>query len=56
MSEPSELQKEINKAFIAISTVPVSGDSVDRMAMAREHLHRAYMLAAPEPKEAEPDG
>lgn len=41
----SELQKEINEAFIIISSIPVTEDSVDRMAMAREHLRRAYQMA-----------
>ena len=44
----NELQKEINEAFIMISSIPVTEDSVDRMAMARGHLRRAYKLATPE--------
>ena len=52
----SELQKEINEAFIMISAIHVTGDNVDRMAMAREHLRNAYKLAAPKPKEVESNG
>ena len=52
----NDLQKEINDAYIALAAIPVSGDHVEIMAAAREHLRRAYKLAAPEPKEAEPDG
>lgn len=51
----SELQKEINEAFMMISSIPVTGDSVDRMAMARGHLRRAYQLAE-ESKEGKDDG
>lgn len=43
----TDLQKEINQAFKLISAVPVSGDGVDVMAAAREHLRTAYQMAAP---------
>ena len=51
----SDLQKEINNAFIMISSIPVVGDSVDRMAKAREHLRRAYQMAGGN-KEEKNDG
>lgn len=51
----SELQKEINEAFIMISSIPVTDDSVDRMSMAREHLRRAYQMAG-ESEEEKNDG
>lgn len=47
----TELQKELNQAFAVLATFAVSGDAVDRMAMAREHLRRAYKLAG----ETEPE-
>lgn len=49
----SELQNEINEAFIMISTIPVSGDNAERMAMARAHLRRAYKLADPPEEKAD---
>ena len=51
----TDLQKEVNEAFMIISSIPVTGDSVDRMAMAREHLRRAYQMAE-ESKEEKDDG
>lgn len=41
----NEIQKQLDKAFTLISAIPVSGDVVDIMAMAREHLRSAYNLA-----------
>ena len=52
----SELQKELNEAYAALAAIPVSGDHVEVMAAAREHLRRAYKLAGPEPKEDESNG
>ena len=52
----NELQKEINDAYNALAAIPVTGDCVEVMAAAREHLRRAYKLASPEPKEAESNG
>lgn len=43
----TDLQKEIDQAFKLISAVPVSGDGVDVMSAAREHLRAAYQMAAP---------
>lgn len=37
-----ELSKEINSAYIMISNIPVTGDSVDAMAVARASLRRVY--------------
>lgn len=47
----SELEKEIDQAFACLSTIPVSGDNVEIMAAAREHLRRAFKLAQPEKEE-----
>ena len=52
----TDLQKEIDAAYNALAAIPVSGDHVEVMAAAREHLRRAYKLSASERKEAEPDG
>lgn len=41
----NEIQKQLDKAFTLISAIPVSGDAVDIMAMARKHLRSAYDLA-----------
>ena len=56
MTEMTELQEEINNVYTAIAVIPVSGDHVEVMAAAREHLRRAYKLAASELKEADPSG
>ena len=56
MTEMTELQEEINNVYTAIAVIPVSGDHVEVMAAAREHLRRAYKLAASELKEAEHSG
>lgn len=41
----NDLQKELDRAFLLLSDIPVSGDAVDLMSMAREHLRTAYKLA-----------
>lgn len=49
--------ERINKAFIALSRIYVSGDAVALMAEVRKELRAAYQLAkecqTEEPKEAE---
>ena len=52
----TDLQKEISDVYNALAAIPVAGDHVEVMAAAREHLRRAYKLAASELKEANPDG
>lgn len=47
----TDLQKELDRAFKLISAVHVSGDGVDVMAAAREHLRTAYKMAAPAEEE-----
>lgn len=47
----NEIQKQLDKAFTLISAIPVSGDAVEIMAMAREHLRSAYNLAGEEDRE-----
>lgn len=47
-----ELQKELKAAFEAICRVAVSGDSVDLIVIAKQHLKKAYGLV----KRAEGDG
>ena len=37
-----EIMDSINTAFKAISSIPVTGDSVDAMAVARAQLRKAY--------------
>lgn len=50
----NELQKVLDRAFKALSAIPVCGDSVELMAMARESLRTAYRLAGG--KEEHADG
>ena len=40
------LSKELDQVFKLISALPVSGDGVDVMSAAREHLRAAYQMAA----------
>ena len=47
-----ELKKELDEAFRLLCGITVSGDCVELMAAAKEHLRRAYGLA----KEAGKDG
>ena len=47
-----ELQKTINEAFSYISAIPVTGDSVELMAAAKDALRRAYKLSEDKPEEA----
>jgi len=47
----TELQKEIDRAFTCLSAIPVSGDNVEIMAAAREHLRKAFKLAQTEKEE-----
>lgn len=44
----NDLQNALDQAFRALSAIPVSGDSVELMAMARESLRTAYRLAGGE--------
>ena len=41
----TELQTEINEAFACIAAIPVTGDQVEIMALAREYLRKAFALA-----------
>ena len=52
----NELQKELDEVFRLISAIPVSGESVEVMAMARERLRRAYQQAGRTEKEEEHGG
>ena len=36
------IMESLNTAFKAISSIPVTGDSVDAMAVARAQLRKAY--------------
>lgn len=40
----NELQNEIDQAFRLLTALPVSGDGVEIMAGAKEHLRKAYRL------------
>lgn len=40
----SDLIQELEQAFQMLSTIPVCGDAVDRMALARAHLVNAYRI------------
>ena len=49
----TEVQREIDEVYKLVSVVQVSGDAVDIMASAREHLRRAYaMTKEPDTEEA----
>ena len=38
----NEILKELNSAFQIVSTIPVTGDSVDAMAAVRSKLRKVY--------------
>ena len=42
MRPMDEILKELDEAYKAISSIPVAGDAVDAMAVARAHLRKAY--------------
>lgn len=39
------LREELKQAYAFLSAIPVSGDHVEIMAAAREHLRKAFKLA-----------
>lgn len=39
-----DLQEKLNEVYTLLSGIPVSGDSVELMAAAKEHLRRIYSL------------
>lgn len=41
----NEIMDEINNAFKLISGIPVQGDFVEVMALAKEHLRKAFAIA-----------
>lgn len=48
----NNLQETLDKAFQALSAIPVAGDSVELMASAKESLRAAYRLAGAEREDA----
>lgn len=52
-----KIKKLMESVYNLISTVPVSGDAVERMAAARQQLRAAWQdLEAPEPEQEANDG
>ena len=51
----TDLQTALEKAYAFLSSIPVSGDSVEIMAAAREQLRNAFRMTQPE-KEDEHGG
>lgn len=41
----TNLHEELKQAYAFLSAIPVSGDHVEIMAAAREHLRKAFKLA-----------
>ena len=52
----SEMQKLIGEAFRAISAIPVTGEAVEMMALAKERLRQAYSLAEQNGEEGTDNG
>lgn len=50
-----EIRESLNRAYSILSTIPVAGDAVEKMAAARAELRKAYSLAGEAAKEA-PNG
>ena len=46
-----EIRQHIDKAYGYLSTIPVNGDFVEPMALARQELREAYALAEAREKE-----
>lgn len=46
-----DARKHIDTAFTALSRIPVTGDAVDMMALARQELRKAYAALTPTNKE-----
>ena len=44
----TKMQEELGLAFKLLSAIPVSGEGVEAMAAAREHLRNAFKLAEKE--------
>lgn len=51
-----EIMNSINTAFKAISSIPVTGDSVDAIAVARAQLRKAYAELEKVKEEVNADG
>ena len=47
-----KVKKLMDSAYKLLSTVPVTGDAVERMAAARQQLRQAYQLLDAEEQEA----
>lgn len=55
--DKDKIKKLLENAYNLISTLPVSGDAVERLAAARQDLRAAWKeLEAPEPEQEENDG
>lgn len=51
------VKMRLERAYNLISSLPVSGDAVERLAAARQDLRAAWKeLEAPEPEQEENDG
>lgn len=46
-----EIRQKIDKAYGYLSKIPVNGDFVEPMALARQELREAYVLAEAREKE-----
>lgn len=42
----NNIQKELDQAFKLVSGIPVKGEAVELMFAAKEHLRKAFSLAA----------
>lgn len=52
-----EIKESLNQAYAILSTIPVAGDSVDKMTAARAELRRAFsLLEQRDEKKEAPDG
>lgn len=50
-----QVKKHLDSAYLWLSKIPVSGEAVDAMAMARQELRAAFQLLK-EPEEVKNDG
>lgn len=49
----NDIMKHLDKAYMHLSNIPVSGEAVDHMALARQEMRAAFNLAKELPEQKE---
>lgn len=45
-----KMKQHLDQAYLWLSRIPVTGEAVDHMAMARQELRAAFQLLSPPPE------